>query len=297
MNSDHQPVVIQPQHYPAATLYVIATPIGNLADITLRALDCLKMVDAVAAEDTRTAKRLLTHYGIDKPCFAAHMHNEHEAGVAIIQRLKTGERVAYLSDAGTPAISDPGAILVNAVRMAGYQVMPLPGVSAVACALSAAGLPGFQNSGAFHFHGFLPAKRNQAETALKPLASLAANLVFYEAPHRVLDTVSLLTDIFGGHRRIAIARELTKLFESIHVCPLGEARTWLEQDANRQRGEFVLIVEAPSSLPDPFEAALPVLQRLLALLPLSEAVDVTVELTHAPRKTLYARALKIKHQG
>jgi 16S rRNA (cytidine1402-2'-O)-methyltransferase len=288
------PTKISTQQYPIATLYVIATPIGNLADITLRALDCLKIVDAVAAEDTRMAKRLLSHYDLSKPCFAAHQHNEHEAGAAIIKRLQAGERIAFLSDAGTPAISDPGAIVVAAVRAAGFQVMPIPGVSAVTTALSAAGL----RQGAFYFQGFLPSKKAQAEAMLKPLVGLSANLVFYEAPHRVLETVSLLAEVFADgpnpKRRIVIARELTKLFESIHISPLTEARAWLEADANRQRGEFVLVVEAPLIEVDALELALPILLRLLGKLPLSEAVDLTAELTHASRKALYARALELK---
>ena len=301
MNADAQTRVSGDQHYPGATLYVVATPIGNLADVTLRALDCLNLVDAVAAEDTRMAKRLLVHYGIAKPCFAAHRHNEREAGAAIIARLQAGERIAYVSDAGTPAISDPGAILVEAVRAAGFRVVPIPGVSAVTCALSAAGLATDRQQGRFYLHGFLPAKRAQAEAELRPLVTLPANLVFYEAPHRILESVALLAEVFGGgvnsRRRIVMARELTKLFETIHSCVITEAREWLEADANRQRGEFVLIVEGPAREIDPLEAALPVLRRLLKSLSLSEAVDLAAELTHASRKALYAQALKLKSEN
>lgn len=278
------------QQFPRGALYMVATPIGNLADITLRALKCLEVVDAVAAEDTRMARRLLTHFGIDKPCFAAHRHNEHEAAAGIVRRLQAGERIAFVSDAGTPAISDPGARIAAAAHAAGLRVVPMPGVSAATCALSVAGLP----EGPFHFAGFLPAKRGEAEGILAPLAGLTANLVFYEAPHRVLDTVDLLKQVFGGARRIVIARELTKLFESVQVIALDEARHWLEQDANRQRGEFVLIVEAPVMVEAPLLRAEPVLIRLLEVLSLRAAVDLATELTGAPRKTLYARALELR---
>ena len=277
-------------HFPAGALYMVATPIGNLADITLRAIDCLRLVDAVAAEDTRVAQRLLQHLGISKPCIAVHRHNEQQTAASIVVRLAGGERIAYVSDAGTPAISDPGARLAAEARAAGQRVIPIPGVSALTTALSAAGLP----EGPFHFAGFLPAKTGAARNVLEALVNLEAHLVFYEAPHRVLDTVSLLAATFGDSRRLVIARELTKLFESIRVLPLAEARAWLEADANRQRGEFVLIVAAAPAADPALQHAESVLARLLPLLPLREAVDLAVELSGAPRKTVYALALELR---
>ena len=281
------------QQFPPASLYVVATPIGNLADISLRALACLARSDAVAAEDTRTATRLLQHYGLKKPCIAAHRHNEREAAVIIVTRVARGERIAYLSDAGTPAVSDPGAVIVAAVREAGFRVVPIPGASALTAALSAAGL----GEGAIHFAGFLPNRSAQAAAVLKPLATLAAHLVFYEAPHRIVDTMALLAETIGHDRFCIIARELTKLFETIHRCRLGDAVAWLSEDAYRQRGEFVVIVEADPRADDAMARAMPVLVRLCAALPLSEAAALAAELTGASRKALYAAALEMRRDG
>ncbi len=282
------------QDYPAATLYVIATPIGNRADITVRALACLARVDAVAAEDTRTTRQLLHHYGIDKPMITAHKHNEHEAAAALVARIAAGERIAYVSDAGTPGISDPGARLVAAVRDAGLRVLPVPGASALTTAVSAAGLP----DGVIEFIGFLPAKSSQAATTLEGLAHTNAHLVLYEAPHRIVDTLSLLVKAFGGERYCVIARELTKRFETIHRCRVDEAVAWITADAQRQRGEFVVIVEAAPSndaVGDRAMAkALPILAKLCAALPLSEAASLAAELTGMSRKALYAEALRMQ---
>ncbi len=284
------------QDYPAATLYVIATPIGNRADITVRALACLARVDAVAAEDTRTARQLLHHYGIDKPMIAAHKHNEHEAAAALVARIAGGARIAYVSDAGTPGISDPGARLVAAVREAGLRVLPIPGASALTTAVSVAGLP----DGAIEFIGFLPAKSSQAAAVLEGLAHASAHLVFYEAPHRIVDTLSLFAKAFGGERHCVIARELTKRFETIHRCRVDEAVAWVTADAQRQRGEFVVIVEA--ALSDDavgdraMTKALPILAKLCAALPLSEAASLAAELTGMSRKALYAEALRMQRE-
>jgi 16S rRNA (cytidine1402-2'-O)-methyltransferase len=278
------------QDYPAATLYLVATPIGNLADFSLRALAVLMRSDWVAAEDTRMARRLLDHFGLDKPCVAGHRHNERTVANTIIEGLGRSERIAYLSDAGTPAISDPGAKLVDSVLRAGFRVVPIPGASAAICALSAAGLA----EGAFYFAGFLPPRAAQAERIARRLVELPAQIVLYEAPHRVLATVALLERVFGAERTIVIARELTKLHESIERMRLGEAGAWLSADPNRQRGEFVLILEGAPHTSDEMGRAAPVLQRLLACLPLSEAVALTVELTGASRKDVYARALAWK---
>jgi len=281
------------QDYPASTLYVIATPIGNRADITVRALACLARVDAVAAEDTRTTRQLLHHYGIDKPLIAVHRHNEHEAAAVLVARIVAGERIAYVSDAGTPGVSDPGARLAAAVHDAGSRVIPIPGASALTTALSAAGL----GEGPVHFAGFLPNRTMQTTTMLKSLATMPAHLVFYEAPHRIVDTLRAIGACLPG-RRCVIARELTKRFEDIHRCETTEAATWVAADPQRQRGEFVIMVEAPAaddeSADQALTGALPLLARLCAALPLSEAAALAAEITGLPRKTLYAQALKMR---
>lgn len=279
------------QHYPAPALYVVATPIGNVADITVRALHLLALADRIAAEDTRNTAQLLARYDIAKPLLAAHEHNEREAAQRVIDCLRAGERVAYVSDAGTPAISDPGARLVDAVRDAGFPVVPLPGASALTAALSAAG----DWVGSFTFVGFLPAKAKQRAAHLQSLALREEALVFYEAPHRIVETVEALRDAFGAARRILIAREITKLHESLHRCTLAEGPTWLAGDPNRQRGEFVLVVEGappPQAGEDDQHDAL--LNVLLEEVPVSTAVKLAVALTGAPRSTLYARALELK---
>ncbi|WP_321813751.1 MULTISPECIES: 16S rRNA (cytidine(1402)-2'-O)-methyltransferase [unclassified Paraburkholderia] len=283
----------QAQQYPAATLYVVATPIGNTADITVRALHVLGLVDRIAAEDTRNTGQLLTRYGISKPLIAVHEHNEREAAQRVIEHLRAGERVACVSDAGTPGISDPGAKLVDAVRDAGFQVVPLPGASALATALSAAG----DWVSTFTFLGFLPPKAKQRASALQPLASHAHAMVFYEAPHRIIETVQALADAFGPARRLLIARELTKLHEAIWRGTLAEGPTWLAEDANRQRGEFVLVVEGASA-PESGEADHDAMLRvLLAEMPVKGAAKVAAALTGASRNALYARALELKGQG
>ena len=207
------------QQFPQSALYVIATPIGNVADISLRALKVLAMVDAIACEDTRNTSQLLTRYGISKKCFAAHQHNERSVAEKIVQQLQEGSRIALVSDAGTPGISDPGAHIVRAVLEAGLQVISLPGESAAIAALSCSGFL----SDDFYFIGFLPNKNKQRETELAKLSNIKATLVFYEAPHRIIETIASLTLVFGAERKIVIARELSKLFEQIHRCSLGSA--------------------------------------------------------------------------
>lgn len=281
------------QDYPAATLYVVATPIGNRADITVRALACLARVDAIAAEDTRTTRQLLQYYGIDKPLIAAHRHNEQEAATTLVRRLQAGERIAYVSDAGTPGISDPGARLAAAVHAAGLRVMPIPGASALTSVVSAAGL----SDGPIHFVGFLPAKATQAATALQALAAMRAHLVFYEAPHRIVDTLRQIAATFAD-RRCVVARELTKRFETIHRSTTSEAVAWIEADPQRQRGEFVIVVEAPvddaTTQDSALAAALPTLAKLTAALSLSDAASLAADLTGVPRKLLYAHALQAR---
>jgi len=277
------------QLFPAGALYVVATPIGNLADISVRALKVLATVDAIACEDTRNTGQLMARYGLSRPLFAAHQHNEREVAQKIVERLQQGERIALVSDAGTPAVSDPGARIVDAVRDAGLKVIPIAGASAAIAALSAGGLLPEQ----FHFVGFLPAKERQREQALATLVPSSATLVFYEAPHRIVDMVNALLRAFGPQRRMVIARELSKLFEQIHRCTLGDAPAWLAADANRQRGEFVLLIEgAPPADDDLAEA-----KRLLAILldecPVSQAAALTAKITGLKKNALYALALQM----
>jgi 16S rRNA (cytidine1402-2'-O)-methyltransferase len=268
----------------------VATPIGNLRDISLRALDVLKSVDAIAAEDTRITRRLLDHYGIAKRLIAVHEHNERRAVKQVLALLGAGRSLALVCDAGTPAISDPGAVLVSAVREAGYPVTPVPGANAAIAALAAAGF----DAPHFLFFGFLPAKGGARRRALAALAALPYTLVFYEAPHRIAECLQDMNTVLGAVRRVVIVRELTKVFESIHVCALAQAEHWIEADTNRSRGEFVLIVEgarAPAEDPDQGRGTLEV---LLAELPLKQAVDLAVKLTGGRRNELYKLALTLK---
>ena len=273
-------------------LYVVATPIGNLGDITLRALDVLGTVGVVAAEDTRNTRRLLQHHGIgDAKLLALHQHNERAGAEKIVTLLQQGNSVALVTDAGTPAVSDPGALLVEAVRAAGFRVIPIPGASAAIAALSASGLVNPH----FLFHGFLPNKSAARRAALQSLADLPCTLVFYEAPHRILECVTDLHAVLGDAREIVFARELTKLFESIHRCPLGTALAWLHSDPNNQRGEFVLLVSGAAPRNDDLDAqAERVLAVLLAGLPLKQAVGLAVQITGLNKNTLYERALALK---
>jgi 16S rRNA (cytidine1402-2'-O)-methyltransferase len=279
------------QNYPACALYVLATPIGNVADITLRALQVLAQADAIACEDTRNTAQLLARYGLHRPLIAAHQHNEREVAEKLVARLQAGERIALVSDAGTPAVSDPGARIVDAVRAAGLRVLPVPGPSAVIAALSASGLVNDR----FHFYGFLPAKARQRETALAQLRGLAATLVFYEAPHRIVDTVAALASAFEPDRQVVLAREVTKLFEEIHRCPLAEAPAWLAADANRQRGEFVLLVEgAPEQEEGGAAEADRVLSILLEACSVKQAAALAARITGQKKNALYERALQLK---
>ncbi|MDD5181475.1 MAG: 16S rRNA (cytidine(1402)-2'-O)-methyltransferase [Gallionellaceae bacterium] len=272
-------------------LYVVATPIGNLRDISLRALDVLTSAGVIAAEDTRNTAHLLTHYGIAaNRLLALHQHNERGAAEKIIALLAQGQPVALVSDAGTPAVSDPGALLVEAVRAAGHRVIPIPGANAALAALSAAGLPAPH----FLFYGFLPNKSAARCRALQDLAALSCVLVFYEAPHRILECVADLQAVFGGERQIVLAREITKLFESIHRCTLAEAMDWLNADANHQRGEFVLLVSGAAEKEGLDAEVERVLALLLKDLPLKQAVQLAVQITGAGKNELYQRALEIK---
>jgi len=277
---------------PTGTLYVVATPIGNLSDITLRALSVLKQADAIGAEDTRNSAILLSHHGIATRMFAAHEHNEQQAAQKVIGLLAEGKRVALISDAGTPAVSDPGARLVRAVRAAGYAVIPVPGANAAVAALSASGF-----EGPFHFAGFLPAKATARRAALRELGLLPATVVLYEAPHRILELAADIAGEFDAARRVVLARELTKRFETIHATTAGAVVAWLEGDANRQRGEFVVLIEAapPPEANDALsDEALRVLGLLLEELPVKGAARLAAAITGAPRNALYAQALEMK---
>ncbi|MBC7858817.1 MAG: 16S rRNA (cytidine(1402)-2'-O)-methyltransferase [Burkholderiaceae bacterium] len=282
------------QTYPTATLYVLATPIGNVTDISLRALQVLTLVNAVACEDTRNTGHLLTRFGISKPLIAAHQHNEREVAQTLIARLQAGERIALVSDAGTPAVSDPGARIVDAVRAAGLRVLPLPGASAAITAISASGLLSDQ----FYFVGFLPAKAQQRDTMLGSLRGLRATLVFYEAPHRIRECVDALAGAFEPRRQIVFARELTKMFEEIHRCPLAEAAAWIAADPHREKGEFVVLLEGAPEAADAQDAeAERVLAILLAELPLKQAASLAAQITGRKKNALYERALQLKAQG
>lgn len=275
-----------------ATLYVVATPIGNLRDITLRALDVLAAVDVIAAEDTRTTRRLLTHFSISKRMIAVHQHNEMGAAQRIIDLLRAGQAVGFVTDAGTPGISDPGGTLVKLAREQGCNVVPVPGANAAICALSAASIPASR----FLFYGFLPSSPGPRRRELEELQSSPYTLVFYEAPHRILESVSDLADVFGTHRDLAIARELTKLFENIHICPLGDAVAWLEADPKHQKGEFVLIL-APSEAPREDQLSdqtQRTLKLLLEDLPLKHAVKLAADITGQSKNKIYSLALTLK---
>jgi 16S rRNA (cytidine1402-2'-O)-methyltransferase len=269
--------------FASGALYVVATPIGNLGDITMRAVEALKAADCIAAEDTRVTRTLLQHLGISRTLLSIREHNEAAAAKGVIERLARGERVAYVTDAGTPAVSDP------AVRAAGHPVVPIPGASALTAALSASGLEGH----GVVFLGFLPVKAGERRLRLQEVAALPYLLVAYEAPHRVVESVQAMAEALG-ERDIVIARELTKKFEQIVHLPLAEAAAWLEADSNRQRGEFVLVLApaAPAERDDSEELRR-VLAVLLAELPVKQAAALAAKLTGARRNEAYALALAL----
>jgi 16S rRNA (cytidine1402-2'-O)-methyltransferase len=272
-------------------LYVVATPIGNLGDITLRALDTLRGVDRVAAEDTRVSGQLLAHFDISRPLVSIREHNECEAAQKVAAWIAAGEAIAYVSDAGTPAVSDPGARLVAAVRAAGHAVVPVPGVSAVTAALSAAGM----ETGDWLFHGFLPPKSAARRTRLRALAALPCALVFYEAPHRIEETLADMVAEVDPARAVTLARELTKRFESIVTLALGDAPAWLAGDADRRRGEFVVIVHAPVSDVAVDVEAMRVLGILHDALPPTLAARLAAQITGRSKAELYKMSLALKH--
>jgi 16S rRNA (cytidine1402-2'-O)-methyltransferase len=285
------------QSHPGATLYLVATPIGNRADITLRALHVLGRADTVACEDTRVTAQLLAHYGLDKPLLAVHAHNENEGAARVCERLAAGQAVVFVSDAGTPGVSDPGARLVAAAVAAGHRVVPIPGPSSALAAISVAGDVLAQG---FVFRGFLPAKGAERQAALQAVAADASAQVLFEAPHRIESLVAGLAAA-APTRVLTLARELTKQFETVATLPAEGAPAWLAADAHRLRGEFVLVVHArpaaaaaTDELPAAAEHCLAVLQREL---PLKQAVALAAEISGAPRNALYQRALLRRGQG
>jgi 16S rRNA (cytidine1402-2'-O)-methyltransferase len=273
------------------TLYVVATPIGNLDDISARALRILREVALIAAEDTRHSIRLLQHFGIATPLAACHEHNERDEGGRFLTRLQAGEDVALISDAGTPLISDPGYHLVRQVRAAGIRVVPVPGACALIAALSAAGLP----SDRFSFEGFLPAKTVGRQARLQQVAEDPRTLIFYEAPHRILECLADMREVFGADRPAVLGRELTKTFETLKGLPLGELHDWVAADSNQQRGECVVLV-AGWQAPEGDEAisgeALRVLDLLLGEMPLKRAAALAAEITGVRKNLLYQVALE-----
>lgn len=279
------------QQYPAAALYIVATPIGNLADLSLRAMHVLALADAVACEDTRHSAPLLRHLGLSRPLVAVHRHNERAAARVVLDRLARGERVAYVSDAGTPGLSDPGAALVAAVRDAGHRVLPIPGPSAALAAISVAG---DTQAGAFRIAGFLPTRAGERSAALAALLEAPDAHVVFEAPHRI-EALCRALGAAAPARHVTLCRELTKQFETVVTLPAQALAGWLAEDANRARGEFVLVIHSSGAAapagPENHDA---VLGALLEALPLKQAVALAARLTGAPRNALYERALTLK---
>ncbi|EKO3736448.1 TPA: 16S rRNA (cytidine(1402)-2'-O)-methyltransferase [Vibrio metschnikovii] len=273
-----------------ATLYIVPTPIGNLGDITQRALDVLAQVDVIAAEDTRHTGKLLAHFNIQTKTFALHDHNEQHKAQALVDKLLSGQSIALVSDAGTPLISDPGYHLVNQCRQAGVKVVPLPGACAVITALSASGLP----SDRFSFEGFLPAKSKGRKDKFLEIAKVERTCIFYESPHRINESLQDMLEILGPDRQVVLARELTKTFETIQGLPLGELIEWINQDENRKRGEMVLLIHgvretSNQALP---EEALRSLAILSKELPLKKAAALAAEIYNVKKNSLYKWGLE-----
>ncbi len=272
------------------TLYIVPTPIGNLGDITQRALDVLSSVDVIAAEDTRHTGKLLAHFNIQTKTFALHDHNEQQKAQVLVEKLLAGESIALVSDAGTPLISDPGYHLVTQCRQAGVKVVPLPGACAVITALSASGLP----SDRFSFEGFLPAKSKGRKDKFMEIAKVERTCIFYESPHRITESLQDMLSVLGPEREVVLARELTKTFETIQGMPLGELIDWIEEDENRKRGEMVLLIhghreQADEELPD---EALRTLAILIKELPLKKAAALAAEIYNLKKNALYKWGLE-----
>jgi 16S rRNA (cytidine1402-2'-O)-methyltransferase len=275
-------------------LYVVATPIGNLQDISERAIATLKGVSRIAAEDTRHSARLLSHYGIDTPMVALHEHNEREITPQLLDRLAAGDDLALISDAGTPLISDPGFCLVRAARAAGFRLVPVPGPAACIAALSVAGLPADH----FVFEGFLPARATARRRRLEELRNESRTLVFHETSHRIVECLADMAEILGGDRPAVVARELTKVFETVESGNLAALLVWLQADSNQQKGEFVVLVQGSPAAGDGAldESDRQVLAVLVAELPLKQAVTLAAKITGLSRNDLYAQALRMKEE-
>jgi 16S rRNA (cytidine1402-2'-O)-methyltransferase len=276
----------------AGVLYVVATPIGNLLDITRRALDVLQSVSLVAAEDTRHSRNLLAYYGISTPMLALHEHNERTVTSGLLRKLVAGEDVALVSDAGTPLISDPGFYLVRSVHKAGHRVVPVPGPSALTAALSVAGLP----TDHFIFEGFLPAKQVARRQRLQELQDATATLVFYESSHRILASLGDMLALFGGDREATLARELTKTFETIRQANLAELYAWVMADTDQRKGEFVILVHGAEkpAVAEIDAATERVLRLLMAELPLRTAAALTAQICDIGKNVVYEHALQLK---
>lgn len=275
-------------------LYVVATPIGNLRDLSPRALEVLGAVDGICAEDTRTSAVLLGHYGLRKPLTALHEHNEDQIAAGLVAKLRAGQSLALVSDAGTPLVSDPGFALVRAAREAGIPVLALPGPCAAVAALSISGLP----SDRFLFVGFLPSKAGQRRAALQELAAESATLVLYESSHRIADCLDDLLAVLGPTRRVCVARELTKLFEESHTASTAELVDWLKASPHREKGEFVLVVEGAARQPVGGQAdAERILRVLVKELGSSQAARLTAEITGLKKRELYELSLQFHQDG
>ena len=274
----------------SAQLYVVATPIGHLDDITYRAIEVLKSVKLIAAEDTRTSAKLLKHFGINTPLTACHDHNESDKVNHLVERILAGENMALISDAGTPLISDPGFKFVRAAQAKGVQVIPVPGACAAIAALSAVGLP----SDRFSFEGFLPSKQSQRLLHLNRLKDETQTLIIYEAPHRILECVKDMADVFGADRPVGFAREITKTFETIKKMTLGELVEFISNDSNQQKGEIVLVIGGASVEKDMEQEKLDqLLTRLLQDLSVKAASQLAADLTGIKKKVAYQRALEL----
>lgn len=276
------------------TLYIVATPIGNLRDITLRAIEILKSVSCIAAEDTRHSLPLLQHFAISTPAISLHEHNERERSIKLLEQLKQGKSIALISDAGTPLISDPGYFLVREARILGIKVVPIPGVSAMIAALSVCGLP----TDRFSFEGFLSAKSTHRLEQLDHLKHEPRTMIFYESPHRILKCLYDMEKIFGKNRQVVLARELTKVYESIYSAPLSDLIQWIQEDDNRKRGEFVVIVEGAEieSRQENTIADDDILKILLAELPLKQAVELATKIVKKRKNELYQKALHLQNK-
>lgn len=276
-----------------ACFYIVATPIGNRDDISLRAISILKAVDVIAAEDTRHSKRLLDYHHIKTPLISFHEHNESQRLDALLKRLKAGESIALISDAGTPLISDPGYRLVSVLHEKGFRIVPVPGPCAAITALCASGLP----TDRFVFEGFLPAKSNGRKKHLKALLKEPRTMIFYESTHRVLDSLADFLAVFGDTRRMTIARELTKAFETIHQDTIPSLFEWMKDDPNQQKGEFVLLLEGyvQEEKSEEDTETRRILSILLKEMPLKQAVAIATALTNGHRKSLYQLALTLKN--